>query len=84
MTLNPNGTYSYRAEANTSTIFGGSSSASADSGTWRLQGNTLYANSNSRGPQQFRLEKRNHPRNRDPMICLDGDCYVTATQRRPW
>ena len=32
-----------------------------------------------------KLEKRNHPKNvNDPMIVLDGDAFVTATQRPPW
>ena len=83
-TLQPNGTYSYRSEGSTSTIFGGTSSQSSDSGTWRVQGATLYANSSRQGPAQYQLVKRNHPRTGDPMLCLDGDCYVTATQRRPW
>lgn len=82
--LNPNGSYTYQAEGSTSTIYGGTASASADAGTWRVQGGILYATSRREGPLQFRLEKRNHPRTGDPMICLDGDCYVTATQRRPW
>lgn len=82
--LRPDGGYTYQTETSTSTIYGGTSSAGSDSGTWRLQGGILYANSRREGPLQFRLEKRNHPRNGDPMICLDGDCYVTATQRRPW
>lgn len=83
-TLNPNGSYTYRSETNTSTAFGGTSSSGSDSGTWRLQGNVLHANSNRQGPQQYNLQKRNHPRNGDPMLCLDGDCYVTQTQRQPW
>ena len=30
-------------------------------------------------------EKRNHPKNkRDPMICLNGECYVTFSNKPPW
>jgi hypothetical protein len=83
-TLNPNYTYSFRADTSTSTAYGGTSSAASDSGSWQLRDITLIANSRSRGVRQYLLEKRNHPRTGDPMICLSGDCYVTATQRRPW
>ena len=27
---------------------------------------------------------RTHPKTGDPMIIVDGDAYVTATQRPPW
>lgn len=83
-TLHPNGTYTYNAESSTSTAFGGTASRASDSGTWQLRGGTLHANSRNEGPLQYQLVKRNHPRTGDPMLCLDGDCYVTATQRRPW
>jgi len=33
----------------------------------------------------YALEKRNHPKNkRDPMICLDGTCYVTYYNKPAW
>jgi hypothetical protein len=83
-TLYPNGTYEYYSETSSSNPYGGTSSQSSDSGTWSVSGGTLIANSRSRGRQVYTLEKRNHPKTGDPMLLVDGDAFVTYTQRRPW
>lgn len=83
-TLYPNGTYEYYSETNSSNPYGGTASQSSDSGTWSVSGGTLIANSRSRGRQVYTLEKRNHPKTGDPMLMVDGDAFVTHTQRRPW
>lgn len=87
--LNADGTYTYEAErsmsVNTDAYYGGTSSQSSDRGTWYVQGDRIYYNSQSTGQGSYRLEKRNHPKNvNDPMIVLDGEAYVTATYRQPW
>ena len=83
-TLYPNGTYEYYSETSSSNPYGGTASQSSDAGTWSVSGSTLIANSNSRGRVVYTLEKRNHPKTGDPMLMVDGDAFVTATQRRPW
>jgi hypothetical protein len=86
--INSNGTYSYSSEGSISGYgggyYGGSSSQSSDNGTWKLSGNRIYVNSRSEGNKVYSFEKRNHPKNGDPMIIIDGDAYVTYYQRRPW
>lgn len=89
ITLNADGTYLYHAEGsrsvNTETLSGGTSSQGDDRGTWSVKGDRLYYNSQTSGPGSYRLEKRNHLKNvNDPMIVLDGEPFVTATQRNPW
>ena len=50
-----------------------------------VAGSALTAQSQRGTVNTFTVEKRNHPKNkRDPMICLDGDCYTTAYNRPPW
>ena len=83
VTLYPNGTYEYYSETSSSNPYGGTASQSSDSGTWSVSGSTLVANSRSRGRQVYTLEKRNHPKTGDPMLMVDGDAFVTYTQRRP-
>jgi hypothetical protein len=89
ITLNADGTYIYNSESsrsvNTTEVYGGTASQGADSGTWYVQGDRIYYNSQTQGQGSYRLEKRNHPKNAsDPMIVLDGEAYVTATRRAPW
>jgi hypothetical protein len=36
------------------------------------------------GSGSYVLEKRNHPKNNDPMIVLDGEPYVTYYQKPRW
>jgi hypothetical protein len=89
ITLNGDGSYVYYSErsmsVNTNAYSGGTSSQNGDKGTWYVQGDRIYYNSQSQGQGSYRLEKRNHPKNTgDPMIVLDGRAYVTATYRQPW
>lgn len=84
-TLNANGTYQYFGESDSYNPFGGSTSQSADEGTWTATETTITANSHSKPPVTYRLEKRNHPKNvNDPMLVLDGQAFVTAYQKAPW
>lgn len=87
--LNADGTYEYSSESsrsvNADTFYGGTNSQGYDRGTWYVQGDRIFYNSQTRGQGSYRLEKRNHPKNvNDPMIVLDGEPYVTAYQRPPW
>ena len=87
--LNPDGTYAYAYEgsmsASTPGMYGGTASQSSDSGRWRFDGQRLTAQSRSGKVSTYALEKRNHPKNkRDPMICLDGTCYVTYYNKPAW
>ena len=87
--LRPDGTYTYQSEgsmsANAPGMWGGTSSQSGDSGRWSVAGNRITAQSRSGQTNSYTLEKRNNPKNRrDPMICLDGDCYTTFYNRPPW
>ncbi len=87
--LHADGTYVYSSESSrsvsTDTFSGGTASQGSDQGTWYVQGDRIYYNSQTQGQGSYRLEKRNHPRNTgDPMIVLDGESYVTATLRAPW
>ena len=87
--LRPDGTYTYQSQgsmsANAPGMWGGTSSQSGDAGRWSVAGNRITAQSRSGQTTSYTLEKRNHPKNRrDPMICLDGDCYTTYHNRQPW
>ena len=87
--LNGDGTYVYKSESsrsvNTPDLYGATSSQGGDRGTWYVQGDRIYYNSQTSGQGSYRLEKRNHPKNvNDPMIVLDGEPYVTTTNRAPW
>lgn len=86
--LRGNGTYVYGAESSMSAqapgMWGGTSSSSGDAGRWSATANSLTASSSNGQVTTYRLEKRNHPRNRDPMLCLDGTCYVTYFRKNPW
>ena len=87
--LNADGTYTYSSESsrsvNTDTFSGGTASQGADRGTWYVQGDRIYYNSQNSGLGSYRLEKRNHPKNvNDPMIVIEGEPYVTTTSRPPW
>ncbi len=87
--LNADGTYTFSSESsrsvNTDAFSGGTASQDADRGTWYVQGDRIYYNSQTTGQGSYRLEKRNHPKNvNDPMIVIDGEPYVTTTSRPPW
>lgn len=86
--LRADGSYVYGSERSASAygggMWGGTTAGGGDAGRWSATGNSITAHSNSGSTTTYRLEKRNHPKNRDPMLCLDGDCYVTYYQRAPW
>lgn len=86
--LNGNGTYEYAAErsmdTNTNSFYAGTSAQSNDRGTWWVQGDRIYYNSQVRGQGSYQLQKQNHPKTGDPMIVLDGESYVTYYQKPRW
>lgn len=86
--LKADGTYTYAHEGSMSAyapgMWGGTASQSSDAGRWSVSGNRLTARSNGGTVSHYAFEKRNHPGNRDPMLCLDGDCYTTYWQKAPW
>jgi hypothetical protein len=89
ITLNGNGTYEYYGETfrsvNTNAYAGGTASQSGDRGTWSYDGQKIYyVSATGVGSGSFTLEKRNHPKNNDPMIVLDGVTYVTFYQKDSW
>ncbi len=89
ITLNADGTYQYAAErsssVNTNAYYGGTNSQNSDQGTWSYDGIRIYYNSQmGQGSGSYVLEKRNHPKNNDPMIVLDGEPYVTYYQKPRW
>lgn len=83
-TLKADGTYEYYGEASNSNINGGSNSQSWDYGRWSATATSLTARSNSGKTTTYTLEKRNHPKNGDPMLMVDGDAFVSYYQKRPW
>ena len=83
--LKADGSYTYRHEGSMSASTGGTASQSSDAGRWKVSGNQLTAQSQRGTVNTYTLEKRNHPKNkRDPMICLNGECYVTFYNKPPW
>jgi hypothetical protein len=90
ITLKADGTYLYQQESSrsvqTEDLAGGTASSDSDSGTWYVSGDRLYYISSAlRGSGSYRLERRNHPVNKnDPMIVLDDEPFVTTTSRPPW
>jgi len=85
-TLYPNGTYEFYAESSNSGGNGNAGGSTRDTGRWWVEGNVQAARlcARNQSGENFQFELRNHPKTGDPMIVLDGDCYVTATQRQPW
>lgn len=89
ITLHANGTYEYYEESSRSvsgsSFYGGTNAQGSDRGTWKYDGQRVYYQSQTgKGSGSYLLEKRNHPKTNDPMIVLDGTCYVTQFQRSPW
>lgn len=83
--LRADGTYTYNAESSRSVSAGSTASQSSDAGRWSYKGGQLIAQSRSGQTNTYNLEKRNHPKNkRDPMICLNGACYVTFYNKPAW
>jgi hypothetical protein len=86
--LNADGTYEYSGESsrsvNTPDFYGGTSSQSSDRGTWWVQGDQLFYNSQTKGQGSYQFQKKNHPKNNDPMIVINGQAYVTFYNKPPW
>ena len=83
--LKADGSYTYQHEGSMSAQTGSMASQSADAGRWKVSGSQLIAQSQRGTVNTYALEKRNHPKNkRDPMICLNGECYVTFYNKPPW
>lgn len=61
-------------------------------GLWRnnefgyqsYDGARLYYNSHTQGTGSHSLEKRNHPKNTDPMIVLNGRIFVPFFNKPQW
>jgi hypothetical protein len=83
-TLYANGTYEFKSESSTSGGYGSTAGQGYDSGRWTATRNSITAVSNTNGRTVYPIELRNHPKTGDPMIVVDGDAYVTSTQRAPW
>jgi hypothetical protein len=83
-TLNADGTYEYYGETSSSGPAASSASQESDAGTWTATATTITPRSSKTGAKTYRLERRNHPKNGDPMLVLDGDAYVTFHKRDPW
>jgi len=83
-TLREDGTYEYYAESSSSGPVASAASQESDSGTWTATATTITSHSSKTGTKTYKLERRNHPKNGDPMLVLDGDAYVTATKRPSW
>lgn len=84
ITLNADGTYEYYGESSRSVESGSTASQGADRGTWSAQGDRIYYNSQTRGQGSYQFQKRNHPKNGDPMIVIDEQTFVTFYNKEPW
>jgi len=86
--LNADGSYEYSGESsrsvNTPDFYGGTASQSSNRGTWWVQGDQLFYNSQTKGQGSYQFQKRNHPKNGDPMIVINGQTYVTFYNKPPW
>ncbi|TDU31426.1 hypothetical protein DFR24_0794 [Panacagrimonas perspica] len=86
--LGSDGRYRYQSDSSMSAYapgaWGGTNGSSTDAGRWSVAGGVITATSDSGAVSRYPLEKRNHPKTRDPMLCLDGDCYVTQFQKPSW
>jgi len=59
-------------------------SQSSDRGAWTATETSITARSAGGRITTYVLEKRNHPKNNDPMLVLDGQAFVTFYQKPPW
>lgn len=84
VTLEANGAYTYTGGSDSYNPYGGVTTQSADSGTWTATETTITAHSRSGKTTVYTLEKRNHPKNKDPMIVLNGQTFVTYYNKPPW
>jgi hypothetical protein len=83
-TLYPDGRYEYAGETDSYNKFGGATSQSADHGTWTASSTSITAHSARGKVTVYALEKRNHPKNNDPMLVINGQAFVTFYQKPPW
>lgn len=83
-TLNADGRYEYYGETDSYGPNGGATSQSSDRGTWTASENSITARSASGRVTTYTLERKNHPKNNDPMLLLDGKAFVTFYQKAPW
>jgi len=60
-------------------MWGGTSSSSGDAGRWSESERSITAQSQTGITSTYQLEKRN----RAPILCLDGECYLTYWQKAP-
>jgi hypothetical protein len=86
--LHPDGRYEFGSERSMSAYgggaYGGTASQEADAGRWTATATAITARSNSGATNTYALRKQNHPKNRDPMLCLNDRCYVTYYKKAPW
>lgn len=82
--LMPDGRYEYSGETDSYGRAGGSTSQSSDRGTWTATESTITARSVTGRVTTYALQKRNHPKNNDPMLVLDGQAFVTFYQKPAW
>lgn len=83
-TLSPDGRYEYYGETDSYGPAGGATSQGSDRGSWTATETTLTARSVSGKVVTYQFEKRNHPRNNDPMLVINGQPFVTFYQKAPW
>jgi hypothetical protein len=84
LTLRADGSYTYSAENVSTNPNGAAWGDQSDAGQWTSDGTSITFRSNGGGARTLSLVKRNHPKNKDPMLVIDGSAFVTATQRAPW
>ncbi len=84
LTLRADGSYSYVAENVSTNPNGAAWGDRNDTGRWSVDGNRITFRSQAGGSVTCSLQKRNHQKNNDPMLVIDGEAFVTATQRAPW
>ena len=85
ISLQADGSYVWFSSSSSSNPNGGVAGESRESGTWSATDDTLTVNPSGGRSRIYRLEKRNHPKNKqDPMIVLDGRAFVTYGPKQPW
>ena len=82
--LAADGRYEYSGQTDSSNPNGGASSQTSDRGTWAATDTTITSRSVSGRVSTYRLEKRNHPKNSDPMLVIEGQAYVTYYNKPAW
>jgi hypothetical protein len=86
--LHADGRYEFGTERSASAYGGGAygatASQSSDTGRWTATEGSITAHSNAGPTNTYLLRRQNHPKNREPMICLNDRCYVTFFKKAPW